>query len=58
MENHTSQQLFDELQRRLYAVPVEKLAQYLDILETEYVNRMAANSGYIPIYEEAFGPVF
>jgi predicted nucleic acid-binding protein len=58
MENLTSQQLFDELQRRMYAIPVEKLQDYLNILETEYVNRMAANSGYIPIYEEAFGPVF
>lgn len=51
MENLTSQQLFDELQRRLYAIPVEKLEEYLDILETEYVNRMAANSGYVSIYD-------
>jgi predicted nucleic acid-binding protein len=58
MDNLTSQQLFDELQKRLYAIPVEKLTEYLEILEVEYVNRMAANSGYIPIYEEAFGPLF
>ena len=51
MDDVTSQQLFDELQRRLYAVPVEKLAQYLEILEVEYVNRMAANSGYVAIYD-------
>jgi hypothetical protein len=47
MENLTSQQLFDELQRRLYAIPVEKLTEYLEILEVEYVNRMAANCGYV-----------
>jgi hypothetical protein len=51
MDNLTSQQLFDELQRRLYAIPVEKLTEYLEILETEYVNRMAANSGYVAIYD-------
>ena len=51
MENLTSQQLFDELQRRMYAIPVEKLQEYLEILETEYVNRMAANSGYVAIYD-------
>lgn len=54
MDDITSQQLFDELQRRLYAVPVEKLAQYLDILETEYVNRMAANSGFVAVDDTAF----
>ncbi len=54
MENLTSQQLFDELQRRLYAIPVEKLQEYLDILETEYVNRMAANSGFVAVDDMAF----
>ncbi len=47
MENLTSQQLIDELQRRLYAIPVEKLAEYSNMFELEYINRMAANSGYV-----------
>ena len=47
MENFTSQQLIDELQRRLYAIPVEKLAEYSNMFELEYLNRMAANSGYV-----------
>ena len=46
MDNLTSQQLIDELQRRLYAIPVEKLREYCDMFEIEYLNRMAANSGY------------
>ncbi len=50
MENLTSQQLFDELQRRLYAIPAEKLREYCEILEVEYLNRMAALQGY---YSEA-----
>jgi hypothetical protein len=57
MDDVTSQQLFDELQRRLYAIPVEKLTEYLEILEVEYVNRMAANSGYVdchPEFESSF----
>ncbi len=51
MENLTSQQLIDELQRRLYAIPVEKLAEYSNMFEVEYINRMAANSGYVAIYD-------
>jgi len=47
LENLTSQQLFDELQRRMYAISAEKLREYLNILEVEYINRMAANSGYV-----------
>lgn len=47
MENLTSQQLIDELQRRLYAIPVEKLAEYSNMFELEDLNRMAANSGYV-----------
>jgi hypothetical protein len=47
MENFTSQQLFEELQKRLYAIPVEKLREYSEAIEFEYVNRMAANSGYV-----------
>jgi len=47
MENFTSQQLVDELQKRLYAIPVEKLREYCDMFEIEYLNRMAANSGYV-----------
>jgi hypothetical protein len=58
MENLTSQMLFDELQRRLYAIPVEKLAEYMEVFEAEYINRMAANNGYVPIYEDVCGPVF
>jgi predicted nucleic acid-binding protein len=54
MENLTSQQLFDELQKRLYAIPVEKLTEYLDIIEAEYINRMAANSGFVAIDDFAF----
>ena len=46
MDNFTSQQLMDELQKRLYAIPVEKLREYCDMFEIEYLNRMAANSGY------------
>ena len=46
MDNLTSQQLIDELQKRLYAIPVEKLREYCDMFEIEYLNRMAANSGY------------
>ena len=37
MDNLTSQQLFGELQRRMYAIPVEKLAQYLEILESFFL---------------------
>ena len=47
MENFTSQQLVDELQKRLYAIPVEKLREYCDMFEIEYLNRMAANSGFV-----------
>lgn len=47
MENLTSQQLIDELQKRLYAIPAEKLAEYSNMFELEYINRMAANSGYV-----------
>ena len=47
LENLTSQQLFEELQRRLYAIPHEKLREYADAFEVEYLNRMAANSGYV-----------
>ena len=50
MENLTSQQLIEELQKRLYAIPVEKLREYCDMFEIEYLNRMAALSGY---YAEA-----
>lgn len=46
VENKTSQELMDELQKRLYAIPVEKLREYCDMFEIEYLNRMAANSGY------------
>ena len=49
IENFTSQQLVDELQKRLYAIPVEKLAEYSNMFEVEYINRMAANSGYVDI---------
>lgn len=54
MDDVTSQQLFDELQKRLYAIPVEKLTEYLEILEVEYVNRMAANSGFVVVDDIAF----
>lgn len=47
VENKTSQELIDELQRRLYAIPVEKLREYCDMFEIEYLNRMAANSGFV-----------
>ena len=47
MDNLTSQQLIEELQRRLYAIPVEKLREYCDMFEIEYLNRMAANSGFV-----------
>ncbi len=47
MDNLTSQQLIEELQKRLYAIPVEKLREYCDMFEIEYLNRMAANSGYV-----------
>ncbi len=50
-QNKTSQELIDELQRRLYAISVEKLAEYSNMFEVEYINRMAANSGYVAIYE-------
>ena len=51
VENKTSQELMDELQKRLYAIPVEKLREYCDMFEIEYINRMAANSGYVAIYD-------
>lgn len=47
LDNTTSQDLIDELQRRLYAIPVEKLREYCDMFEVEYLNRMAANSGFV-----------
>ena len=49
LDDTTSQQLIDELQKRLYAIPVEKLAEYSNMFEVEYINRMAANSGYVDI---------
>ncbi len=51
MDNLTSQQLIEELQKRLYAIPVEKLREYCDMFEIEYLNRMAANSGYVAFCE-------
>ena len=51
MDNLTSQQLIEELQKRLYAIPVEKLREYCDMFEIEYLNRMAALSGYVAIYD-------
>ena len=51
IENKTSQELIEELQKRLYAIPVEKLREYCDMFEIEYINRMAANSGYVAIYD-------
>ena len=47
LDNTTSQDLIDELQRRLYAIPVEKLREYCDMFEIEYLNRMAANCGFV-----------
>ena len=54
MENFTSQQLIEELQRRLYAIPVEKLAEYSNMFEVEYINRMAANTGYVEFDDVSF----
>jgi len=54
LEDKTSQQLVDELQKRLYAIPAEKLREYSEMFETEYINRMAANSGYVAIEDIAF----
>ncbi len=51
MDNLTSQQLIEELQKRLYAITVEKLREYCDMFEIEYLNRMAANSGYVAFCE-------
>lgn len=53
-QNKTSQELIDELQRRLYAIPVEKLAEYSNMFEVEYINRMAANSGCVDVEDLAF----
>jgi len=47
MDEYTSIQLLEELQRRMYAIPVEVLAKYLEAFEQEYINRMAANCGYV-----------
>jgi hypothetical protein len=54
LEDITSQMLFEELQKRLYAIPVEKLREYSEVIEFEYVNRMAANSGYVAVDDLAF----
>ena len=54
MENLTSQQLFEELQRRLYAIPQEKLREYAEAFEVEYLNRMAACSGYVEMSDLPF----
>ena len=54
LNEYTSQQLFDELQRRLYAISAEKLREYQEILEVEYVNRMAALSGYVETEHQPF----
>ncbi len=54
LDNLTSQQLIEELQRRLYAIPVEKLAEYSNMFETEYINRMAANCGYVDVEDIPF----
>lgn len=39
--------LVSELLKRLYALPESKLRELMDILEVEYVNRMAAQCGYV-----------
>ena len=54
LDNLTSQQLIEELQRRLYAIPAEKLAEYSNMFEVEYLNRMAANSGYVDVEDFPF----
>jgi len=47
----TTETLVSELLKRLYALPESKLRELMDILEVEYVNRQAAQAGYI---EEGF----
>ena len=39
--------LVSELLKRLYALPESRLRELMDILEVEYVNRMAAQCGYV-----------
>jgi len=43
----TTEVLVSELLKRLYALPESKLRELMDILEVEYVNRMAAQCGYV-----------
>lgn len=43
----TTEILVSELLKRLYALPESKLRELMDILEVEYVNRMAAQCGYV-----------
>jgi len=43
----TTETLVSELLKRLYALPESKLRELLDILEVEYVNRLAAQCGYV-----------
>jgi len=45
--NVTTETLVSELLKRLYALPESKLRELMDILEVEYVNRQAAQAGYI-----------
>jgi len=43
----TTETLVSELLKRLYALPESKLRELMDILEVEYVNRLASQCGYV-----------
>ena len=50
----TTAELVEALKLRIYALSEQSLRELLDYLETEYVNRQAANAGYVECVDTAF----
>lgn len=50
----TTAELVEALKLRLYALSEKSLRELLDTLEIEYINRQAANAGYVECADAAF----
>ena len=50
----TTAELVEALKLRIYALSEESLRDLLDYVETEYINRQAANAGYVECADIAF----
>ena len=50
----TTAELVEALKLRIYALSEQSLRELLDYLETEYVNRQAANAGYVECADQVF----